>query len=479
MANPILPLWECIPDGEPRAFGNRVYLYGSHDRFGCDKFCDYKLKAWSASVDDLNTWVCHGHIFQTRPDTDHESSVPHTDHELYAPDVVEKDGKYYLYTYIAGAKGCVSVSDKPEGPFQFLSTYEYAPEDAGDDGIYNDPGVLVDDDGRVFVYYGFEGSNMNELDGETMYKVIPGSLRKRVMDDREEVPSPKRFYEASSPRKIGDTYYLIYSARKGCRLAYATSDAPTGPFTYRGYIIDNGIDYPGGNNHGSLCKVGDQWYIFYHRMTNDTMFSRRACVEKVTILPDGSIPPVEMTSLGFEESLNPYAPVKAEIACVLKGGCYITEKDVFCRVITQIKDGCVIGYKYFDFGEDASTKTMELAVKVHGCGCKGKLHVMIDGTEVDESTCAAANLTPEEGRFAPDGSEIVEYSTEGARVLGKEIGVLEIGLGDGIYRTRVENVTGRHALYFKADIGLEKGTWTSSFFTDKVICEIEEFVFLK
>ncbi len=479
MANPILPLWECIPDGEPRAFGNRVYLYGSHDRFGCDKFCDYKLKAWSASVDDLNTWVCHGHIFQTRPDTDHESSVPHTDHELYAPDVVEKDGKYYLYTYIAGAKGCVSVSDKPEGPFQFLSTYEYAPEDAGDDGIYNDPGVLVDDDGRVFVYYGFEGSNMNELDGETMYKVIPGSLRKRVMDDREEVPSTKRFYEASSPRKIGDTYYLIYSARKGCRLAYATSDAPTGPFTYRGYIIDNGIDYPGGNNHGSLCKVGDQWYIFYHRMTNDTMFSRRACVEKVTILPDGSIPPVEMTSLGFEESLNPYAPVKAEIACVLKGGCYITEKDVFCRVITQIKDGCVIGYKYFDFGEDASTKTMELAVKVHGCGCKGKLHVMIDGTEVDESTCAAANLTPEEGRFAPDGSEIVEYSTEGARVLGKEIGVLEIGLGDGIYRTRVENVTGRHALYFKADIGLEKGTWTSSFFTDKVICEIEEFVFLK
>jgi len=479
MANPILPLWECIPDGEPRQFGDRVYLYGSHDRFGCDKFCDYKLKAWSASLDDLNHWVCHGHIFQTRPDTDHESSVPHTDHELYAPDVVEKDGKYYLYTYIAGSKGCVSVSDKPEGPFKFLSTYEYAPEDAGDDGIYNDPGVLVDDDGKVYVYYGFEGSNMNELDGETMYKVIPGSLKKRVMDDREEVPSTKRFYEASSPRKIGDTYYLIYSARKGSRLAYATSDAPTGPFTYRGYIIDNGIDYPGGNNHGSLCKAGDQWYIFYHRMTNGTMFSRRACVEKVTILPDGTIPPVEMTSLGFEESLTPYEPVKAEIACVLKGGCFITEKDLFTRVITQVKDGCVIGYKYFDFGEDDSTKTMELAIKVHGCGCKGKIHVMIDGTEVDESTCAEANLTPEDGRFAADGSEIVEYSTEGARVLGKEIGVVEVGLGDGICRGRVENVTGRHALYFKMDSGLEKGAWTSSFFNGRMICEIEEFVFLK
>ena len=483
MANPILPLWECIPDGEPRQFGDRVYIYGSHDRFGCDRFCDYKLKCWSAPVSNLNDWTCHGHIFQTRPDTDHESSVPHTDHELYAPDVVEKDGKYYLYTYIAGAPGCVSVSDKPEGPFKFLSTYEYAPEDAGDNGIYNDPGVLVDDDGKVYVYYGFEGSNMNELDPETMYKVIPGSLKKQVIDDRREVPAEKRFYEASSPRKIGDTYYLIYSPRKGSLLAYATSDSPTGPFTARGYIIDNGVDFPGGNNHGSLCKVGDQWYIFYHRMTNNSVFSRRACVEKVQILPDGSIPTVEMTSLGFEESLSPYKPVKAEIACVLIGGCFVTEKDLFRRVVTQITDGCIIGYKYFDFGEDYSTKTMELAVKITGMGCKGKLHVLIDGTETE-----IAELQADESEESQEHNnevlsaglpEVVEYSSLSKGKPGKEIGVIELGLGDGIYRGRVQNVTGRHALYFKADIGLPKGVWTSSFFDGRVICELEEFVFLK
>ena len=483
MANPILPLWECIPDGEPRQFGDRVYIYGSHDRFGCDRFCDYKLKCWSAPVSNLNDWTCHGHIFQTRPDTDHESSVPHTDHELYAPDVVEKDGKYYLYTYIAGAPGCVSVSDRPEGPFKFLSTYEYAPEDAGDNGIYNDPGVLVDADGKVYVYYGFEGSNMNELDPETMYKVIPGSLKKQVVDDRREVPAEKRFYEASSPRKIGDTYYLIYSPRKGSLLAYATSDSPTGPFTARGYIIDNGVDFPGGNNHGSLCKVGDQWYIFYHRMTNNSVFSRRACVEKVQILPDGSIPTVEMTSLGFEESLSPYKPVKAEIACVLIGGCFVTEKDLFRRVVTQITDGCIIGYKYFDFGEDYSTKTMELAVKITGMGCKGKLHVLIDGTETE-----IAELQADESEESKEHNnevlsaglpEVVEYSSLSKGKPGKEIGVIELGLGDGIYRSRVQNVTGRHALYFKADIGLPKGAWTSSFFDGRVICELEEFVFLK
>lgn len=441
MANPILPLWEYIPDGEPRQFGDRVYLYGSHDRYGCADFCDHKLKVWSAPLSDLNHWTCHGHSFQTAPDTDHPASVTHTDRELYAPDVVEKDGKYYLFTYILGSKGCVSVSDRPEGPFRLLSTYEYAPEDAGDDGIYNDPGVLVDDDGKVYIYYGFTASCMNELDPETMYKVIPGSLQRHVIDDREEVPEERRFFEASSPRKIGDTYYLIYSPVKGSRLAYATSDSPRGPFTYRGYIIDNGVDYPAGNDHGSLCKIRDQWYIFYHRMTNHSISSRRACVERIEILPDGTIPPVEMTSLGFEESLTPYEPVKAEIACVLTGGCFVTEKDLFRRVVTQITDGCVLGYKYFDFGEDDSTVTMELAVKVTGMGCRGKLHVLVDGS--------------------------------------REIGVVEIGLGDGIYRGRVEKVTGRRSLFFKAELGMPKNEWMSNFFEGRAICEMEEFVFLK
>lgn len=89
MPNPILPLWEYIPDGEPRVFGDRVYIYGSHDRAGSDSFCDYKLKVWSAPICDLNSWQCHGDSFHTRGDFDHDSDTAEwTDHELYAPDVV-------------------------------------------------------------------------------------------------------------------------------------------------------------------------------------------------------------------------------------------------------------------------------------------------------------------------------------------------------------------------------------------------------
>ncbi|MBQ7980524.1 MAG: family 43 glycosylhydrolase, partial [Oscillospiraceae bacterium] len=327
MPNPYLPLWEYIPDGEPRVFGDRVYVYGSHDRPASDSFCDKKLKVWSASVDNLNDWVCHGDIFHTEDDRDHTCDTDWAKgNYLYAPDVVEKDGKYYLYAYIMGAKGCVAVSDKPEGPFKLISSYEYTiPDEVCCNGWFIDPGVLVDDDGKVYIYCGFEKSFMAQVDESNMYKIVDGSC----IEDINPVEEPVEFFEACSPRKLGDTYYLIYSPRRGSRLAYATSDKPTGPFEYRGYIVDNGDDYPGGNDHGSICQINGQWYIFYHRMTNGTIMSRRACVEKIEILPDGSIPTVEMTSLGFEESLLPYRQTPAEIACVLRGGCFVTEKNIF------------------------------------------------------------------------------------------------------------------------------------------------------
>ena len=123
MANPYLPNWEYIPDGEPRVFGDRVYIYGSHDKAGSGEFCDWVLKCWSAPVDNPKEWVCHGDIFRTYKTRDHEADTDWTGPQsrLFAPDVVEKDGKYYLYAYIAETKGCVAVADKPEGPFKFVS----------------------------------------------------------------------------------------------------------------------------------------------------------------------------------------------------------------------------------------------------------------------------------------------------------------------------------------------------------------------
>lgn len=440
MPNPILPLWEYIPDGEPRVFGDRVYLYGSHDRVGGEDFCDFKLKVWSAPLSDLNNWQCHGDSFHTLDDDDHRSDTAEwTSRELYAPDVIEKDGKYYLYAYILASKGCVGVSDKPEGPFKLLSRYKYDEADAGDEGIFNDAGVLVDDDGRVYIYYGFERSHMNEINSDNMYEIIKGSYQADVIPTGTQADD---FFEASSPRKIGGKYYLIYSPKKGSRLHYAISDSPTGPFKRMGYIVDNSVDYPGGNNHGSVCNINGQWYVFYHKMTNGTIMSRRACAERIEILPDGTIPTVEMTSLGFEESLNPYKITPAEIACVLKGGCIVTEKSSFSRPVTQIKTGAVIGYKYFDFGEDFSSETMELAFNVTAGGCRCTVKVLID-----------------------------DYES------GEEIGKIEIGLHDGEYKSRVKSVTGRHAVYFIVNHDY-KG-WFANAFDERNLFDLKEFVFKK
>ena len=435
MSNPYLPSWEYIPDGEPRVFGDRLYIYGSHDRAGCDKFCDYRLKVWSAPLSDLNNWVCHGTAFSTRDLRDHESDTDWTDNELYAPDVVEKDGKYYLYAYIVGAKGCVAVSDRPEGPFRLISQYKYNIEKHYDDGTFIDPGVLVDDDGRVYVYCGYLGSYMAEIDGSDMVTVLDGTYKTDIIPTEE----PFNFFEACSPRKINGKYYLIYSPKQGSRLVYAVSDSPTGPFEFKGTIIDNSVDYPGGNDHGSVMCVNGQWYIFYHKMTNNTIMSRRGCAERIEILPDGTIPQVEMTSLGFEESLNPFAVTKADTACVLKGGCFITERNIFERVITSVTDGCVMGWKYYDFGSD--TDPFSVKLKVRGMGCRGTISVHLDSDENE-----------------PVGT--VEFTENG--------GVISAGL---------TGITGRHAVYLRANAGYEG--WAADYFKGRTLFELEKFVFVR
>ena len=473
MANPYLPGWEYIPDGEPRVFGDRVYIYGSHDKPHEEIFCDTKMKVWSASVDDLEHWVCHGDMFHTCDDRDHKSDTPWTDHHIFAPDVVYKDGKYYLYCYIEWSVGCVAVSDRPEGPFKVLGQYDTTAqvkymeehrelydvphkerpnvekdEETGTEWeiamgdmqgrIFIDPGVLVDDDGRVYCYCGYLHSFMVELDPNDMRTVIPGSYIKDIIP----VATPFRFFEACSPRKIDGVYYLIYSSRECPQLVYATSDKPQGPFTYQGVLIDAGKDYPGGNDHGSLCKIKDQWYIFYHKMTNGTIMSRKGCVEKIFRNPDGTFKQAEMTSHGgFLSALRPFEVTEAEAACVLTGGCFITELDVFTRPISNVCGGCVIGYKTFDFGENECGNSLKLMIKQIGVGQKGFINVCFDDPE------------------------------------SEPVAKVEISPVTTVLEAIIPPIKGRHDLYFKIETG--RTSWMAYAFDNRELCKIEKFVFCK
>lgn len=337
---------------------------------------------------------------------------------LYAPDVIEHQGKYYLFFYLHNCPGGVAVSDSPAGPFKPLDPDCYQSADdfdmaTTDSGYFADPSAFVDTDGKVYLYWGFERSHMAQLDPKALNCFLPASY---VPDP---IPKSMQYYEASSVRKIKDTYYYIYA--NGMGLAYATGKSPTGPFTYGGVIIENGKDgAPPGNIHGSICQLNGQWYVFYHRQSHNTEYSRRACVERISITPDGSIKPVEQTSLGFKESLAPWKDLPADIVCSLKGGNYVTELDKDTRPVIRNLDQASLGYRYFEFGPKPVAKA-SFQVTLRPGAVKGRLEIHLD-----------SETGPLLGSIALDGKASQKWTR---------------------LSTAIKPVSGRHAVYllFRAD----------------------------
>ena len=361
-ANPILPLWEYIPDGEPYVFDDpdnpgkmRVYLYGSHDTLR-NSYCGYDYTLWSAPLEEPSRWRCHGVIFRSVNDANgaplHKSGRGDV---LWDPDaqvVTGKDGRktYYLFPFNVRARerlGMVAKSSRPDGPFKVCNWSKTDPKKVDSFGFHL--ATFVDDDGKAYVYwgrdvgFGSDSVSAAELDTSTMCTLKPGAeIRRNVITSwRQE--GVDRYFEGPSMRKIKDKYVLIYARHTAegefglgaeyCTLAYAYSDSPLGPFTYGGTLIDlRGREKapdgktritaaPGGNTHGSLCEVNGQWYVFYHRQTGLNEFSRQAMVGRVDVTVDErpggkvSISEAEIDSMGFEtDGLDPFELHAAGIA---------------------------------------------------------------------------------------------------------------------------------------------------------------------
>lgn len=387
--NPYLPSYEYIPDGEPHVFDNRLYIYGSHDRFNGDDYCVNDYVCWSAPVEDLSDFRYEGVIYKK---SQHPYRVGRNIY--FAPDVTKgKDGKYYLYYSVADSSiMSVAVSDTPAGSYTYLGDVHdstgHVTGSAEGDFFQFDPGVFIDDDGRIFLLSGFcpgrltdefgrkyVGCHISELESD-MLTIKSGPHI--VIDRNDPCPEEQRYFEAPSLRKINNKYYLIYSVRAG-GLHYQISDRPDGGYRYGGRIhstSDVGINghtvvnpvYPNGNTHGSIVQLNGEYYIFDHRLTNNTSYCRQGVAEKITIEADGSIPQVEATSCGLNNGpLRGMGTYPSYIACALmdknnyesldKKNCfmpYITQEgeDRECEPGQYIKNICkntVIGYKYFSF----------------------------------------------------------------------------------------------------------------------------------
>ena len=342
--NPYLPLWEHVPDGEPRVFEDpdnpgkfRAYIIGSHD-VAYTRYCGPDIRMWSAPVEDLSKWRDEGPIF-----THYVNGQWDT---MFAPDLVEVKNRitgkktYWLYPHSRGWQRVPMVcrGDRPDGPFTPVNLTEDGTKCVPGSFIDFDPSVFVEnitdkkdkdyDKGfRAYVFYGFQHSTAVELDQNTMYSKRegtepidpfipassadgrlldkPGSEYKALYEGQN--PLDFNFFEASSIRQVGNKYVMVFSGYSGkeyglgntnSALRYAYGDSPLGPWRSGGVLVDSrGVVLNedgtklittnfGHNTHGSLQEINGQWYVFYHRPPRGFGNARQSMVAPVKITYD-------------------------------------------------------------------------------------------------------------------------------------------------------------------------------------------------
>lgn len=379
--NPLLPVNICMPDVEARVMSDgNVYLYGSLDK-ELSKYCSEVYRV--ASSNDMKNWEVHpvsfradqvswasemsfsthallsgitcfeelpAHIRNYLPEEaraipieqliaaieEGAREAAQKEQQLYAPDAIEKDGKCYLYFCMSNESEGVAVSDKPQGPFSQVKRISVQ-------GI--DPAIFIDDDGQAYYYWGQFSAKGAKLASD-MTTIEEDSIVEGIVTEKEH-----HFHEGSSVRKRNGIYYYVFAdisrGRPTC-LGYATSTSPLGPFTYQGVIIDNAdCDPESWNNHGSIEEINGQWYVFYHRSSNNTQYLRRVCVEPISFDENGLIQEVPMTSQGAGEPFALEELIPAYTACGFGGGTYLDTVSQENEGIVRFQKSSEAVFRYF------------------------------------------------------------------------------------------------------------------------------------
>ena len=303
MAKQKEPLVTHIYTADPSAhvFNGKLYIYPSHDLEhdgeDNDDGDEYQMEDYHVlSMDDVDApCVDNGEALNMR-------DVPWVSKQMWAPDCVEKDGKYYLY-FPARDKDLrfhigVAVSDSPVGPFK--------PEADYIKGSFSiDPAVLMDDDGSAYIYFGglWGGQLEKWQTGEFVENPAPipadakalgpqvakltddmlqfanGPKEITILDENGEPikagDEDRRYFEGPWMHKYNGKYYLSYSTGTTHYLVYAIGDSPEGPFTYQGRILEPVI---GWTTHHSIVEYKGKWYLFYHDSSLSGGVNHRRCV---------------------------------------------------------------------------------------------------------------------------------------------------------------------------------------------------------
>lgn len=352
-------------DPSARVFGDRVYVYPSHDilatpgkgRVGW--FCMEDYHVFSSS--NLTEWTDHGMIVT-------QNGVPWVkpdSYSMWAPDCIYRNGKYYFYfpttpkdTAVArGFTVGVAVANKPDGP--------YVPEAAPIKGVHGiDPNVFIDKDGQAYLYWSQQNiyaaklkENMLELASEP---VILNELPTKGLKE-----GPYVFERAGK-------YYLTFPhvENKTERLEYAVGDNPLGPFKMTGVVMD---ESPSGcwTNHHSIIRFRNQWYLFYHDRDYSPHFDKARSIRADSLFfnADGTIKKVIPTLRGIgvtdpakEIQLDRYSGKSDDVAVD-----FLDTANRFRGWKTVFKNGHGwVQYNSVTFGKKLKTLTVKALSKTGG-----------------------------------------------------------------------------------------------------------------
>lgn len=363
-------------DPAPMAYGDTLYLYTSHDEDELDVTPDggtfYTMNDWKCySTKDMVNWTDHGTVLDFKSFTWADTKDP----RAWAPQCVERDGKFYMYVPIHKAGGGmdigVGVSDSPTGPF-----VDAIGAPLIDNGSWDniDPTVFVDNDGQAYLYFGNPKLMYVKLNEDMLsYDESIGKKGIMYVDMTEDAFGEKAdsnhktsYGEAPWFYRRGDLYYMLYAGftpKGGAEhLAYSTSDSPEGPWEYRGIFMptqtigNTGTCY---TNHPGVVDFMGRSYMFYHNqaLPGGGSYHRSVCVEEFTYNEDGTLPEMTMTKEGPDavSELDPYVRTEAE---TFAWGTNV-ETEVCPQGgmnLSDIKHGSSVKVRNVDFGEKGAIK---------------------------------------------------------------------------------------------------------------------------
>ena len=394
------------PDPAPYVHGETLYLFVDHDEDQTENGY-FTMKDWLLySTEDMVNWTYRGTPLTSAT----FSSWAKQDNDCWASQCIERNGKWYWYV-TATIKGQaypgigVAVADSPAGPYRDPIGRPLV------QGWYKiDPSVFIDDDKQAYLFYGNNmlwyarlNEDMVSINGgenEVMTKSESAFGPFKGYDDNG---NPKtNFEEASWIYKRNGKYYLEYAAGGVPEyMAYSTADNITGPWTYRGKIMNQAEN--SFTIHGGSVEFKGHHYMFYHngKLPGGGGFKRATCVEEFTPNADGSIPFISFTSNGVNpiQTLNPFANQEAETINQCEGvrcegdhnGCYVT----------NISNGDYIKVRNVEFGNQGaksffarirSTQAGTLVIRTGSRtgDVKGQVAVESTGGQWTEVSC---NLT--------------------------------------------------------------------------------------